>query len=75
MAIAYRVLAQMIAQKVVLASWSDAKPLDTLQQERDGHSEWVMSFVNWAIERTGQQGALHLPHGQWTVHRRQLHGP
>jgi hypothetical protein len=54
-AIAYQVLAQLISQGAVPRSWAEAVPLGTLQQELDGEPEWVLSFLNPAIEDKAQQ--------------------
>ena len=53
--VARRVLAEMIKLKVVEASWSDASPPGGERKERDGHMEWVFSYLNLSAEKEGQR--------------------
>jgi hypothetical protein len=51
MQIARRMIAEMIRLKIIAESWVEASPIAGEQKERDGHVEWVFSYLNLAAEK------------------------
>ena len=51
MQIAQRMIAEMIRLKIIAESWAEASPIAGEQKERDGHVEWVFSYLNFAAEK------------------------